>query len=348
MANADVTVQLNTAAPLDTANPPTARPAGVLIEAQNLGSRWWGPRTPNRADTWLGRRITTGGRQSRFLTFNGSTQYAGGNLYADAVRDLGTTWTVDVWFGLADTDESLPTLAAHVRLNVFSWYAVAGVGTTDASIYIYLGGPNGSPADLRKITARINTTSARGTTANAYTVQSTSQVPVNTGSWADNYSKITHVRLVRNGSDLRLYVNGVLEATTTVHETQPHQGDIGDLGGYTLADSAAFKGIIPRVVVRTSAYIGPVIDSNMFGQCPHADDVRLCVGAIDLGLAGDILRDSSNNHLHAKFTPTVATTSAPCRLPGSTPVQGIGNYVNRTGKECTVAMIGGSLNKAYS
>jgi hypothetical protein len=348
-----ISVPISTVGPLDTTNPPTDRPAGTLIEAINLGSRWWGPRIPNRADTWFGQRTTSGGGQSRYITFDGSTTYINAQTSGDSVRDLGTRWTIDAWFGLADVDEDLSTVAGSNLLTVFMWN-VGLSGSTVPAIQINVGGPNGPGADERKVICYVRTTSARNTVGNTYTIKSTSLVPVNTsGSWTNEFSKITHVRLVRNGSDLRLYVNGVSEATQTVSATEPTEGSIGAAASYSIGYSAVgagqnFIGIIPNVTLRTEAYLGPVVASQLVPQCPHADDVRISVCGTYHGLADRTVLDASDNQIHGKMYPALGSVSATWQVPGGAPVQGIGHYVNRSGKHITVAMIGGTLCKVYS
>ncbi len=347
-----ISVPISTVGPLDTTNPPTDRPAGTLIEAINLGSRWWGPRIPNRADTWLGQRITTGSRQSQFLSFNGSTQYVYGVSLNDAKRDLGLRWTVDVWAGLADVDSALSTVAASNKLGVFDWSC--GMSGSPAAILIYVGGPNGPGADLKKVVCVVKTSSSPGVVGNTYTIKSSSTLSVNTsGSWVSDFDKIAHIRLVRDKANLYLYINGVLETTQTISATEPHQGTVGSPAGYGVGYAStgaaqSFIGIIPMVMLRTDAYLGPVVATQLVPQIANADDVRLCLALIDTGLARNAVLDSSDSQMHGTFEPTRATVSATWQVPGGAPIQGIGHYINRNGKHVTAAMIGGTLCKVYN
>lgn len=344
MANADVTVQLNTAAPLDTANPPTARPAGVLIEAQNLGSRWWGPRTPNRADGWYGQLETTGSQQALFMEYDGTSSQSIGRTKSAGIKDLGTTWTLDLWAGLKDTAEDLAYANTYPKIPVFVW------GLGPVSIYVWITSPlgvtGGNP--LGSINVQVKTSDRDGNVLHTYDLLSNVVMPVNTGGWSTNYNKIKHIRVVRNGPDLVLYVDGVLADSETVAEDEAHFSAASAgatwLLGFKSGDGY-FKGLIPAAVLRDGAHTG-TFDSNLIPQNPWSKDVRLHVGCVYSGKSGDVLVDASRSRMHGRHFPTTATAN-PCVVPSGAPIQGIGNFVTRSGKPVTAVMVGGKLVRGY-
>lgn len=340
----NISIPISTVGPLDTTNPPTDRPAGTLIEAINLGSRWWGPRIPNRADSWYGQFETDGSEQAQFMEYDGTSSQSIGRTMAEGIKNLGTSWTLDVWCGLKDAAADLAYANAYPKIPVFAW-------ATTPLIYVWITSPmsasGGDP--LGTIHVQVKTTDNAGSVLHTYELQSNVVMPVNTGGWSSNFDKIRHIRVVRSGSSLAMYVDGVVADSDTVAADEAHYVAASMpatwLMGTFTGGSGYFKGIIPCVSLRDGAHT-TTFDSGLQPQNPWAKDCRLHIGCVYSGRSGDVLIDASRSRMHGRHFPTTAAANQ-CVIPSGAPIQGIGNFVNRSGKPVTAVMVGGKLVMGY-
>ncbi len=101
-----ILVPLNVLAPLDTSNPLSSLPPGTLVTAEDLASRWWGPRLGGASlsqphDYATAAKLPGPGD---LLAFDGTDSYVSGVFASPEQRDLNDSWTLDLSFRATSVD----------------------------------------------------------------------------------------------------------------------------------------------------------------------------------------------------------------------------------------------------
>lgn len=242
---------------LDTANPKGNRPYGTLVEAKDLSGRFWGPREGSQSFTRAWETDGPGnGTLYDGITLLGTNQVAGvASSYEHQFRDLGTTFTLDIWFRLDET--AYATSDDEIGLYSFN----TSVGAISVGIH---GGTQGGNAT--KVLVAIDTSTTRSTAASTVSFTSTNTVSAGT----DQEDK-HHLRIVRDGATATLFIDGVQEGQTTgLSAINPINGPLDtraivQLGGSGTSD-VALKGAIFGCVLRDGTYDSLPIE----GVMPHS------------------------------------------------------------------------------
>lgn len=321
--------------PLDTANPATNRPAGVLVEGTDLAHRWIGPCRGLTQQTWAYQGAANRFMNPRVPVFDGTNSQITGTLRSPLQYNLPPVWSLDVVFRPSGVSHSGDT-----TLSIFKW-VVNSITVIDLVI---LGG--GSPAqDQRKIRATVTGITSGGAAGTTAIVDGTSQLSVGT-----SLTNVHHVRLQRNGT-VDLYVNGVLEdqdtfsPTTEAHTLyQPAVTTTGTvtLAAGTTAGNHLYAGRIHSSVLRSGVWgdVTKGLRDNSFVKTPAVHFATLGRGgattltqARDQSLFDTALTESS-------LTSEDLSEPAPWVLPA---VQGASSFTDYFGTPWNVVYAGGVM-----
>lgn len=339
-----VPLVLNVRGDLDTSAPVTDRPLGALTRARDMHSQRWGPREGSQSFT---RVWESPGTASLYdgITLNGTNQArAFGHSLEDAFGDLGTTFTLDLWIRAADF-----TYAAAVdRIGVYSFGK--RIGTTGSCVTVNLFG--GLQTDHERIEVRIITAPTRATVAS--TVTFTGSTRLTAGS---TQTLKHHIRVVRDGANGYLYLNGILDgSTSSLSATDPINRPLGSVADVLLWYSAdagdiTFNGSIYGAVLRDGAFRTDPIEAVM--PCsPFARNIHHYYLGRNYALGGEPhIFDAGRFAAHARVIYTVGadytvTSSNDNAAPAPAVVQGLRTWTTRTNRTATTVAVGGQLNTA--
>lgn len=334
-------IRLNTRGLLDTAMPITDRDPGTLVTAQDVSSQHLGPRPGMVSFARCGEGPGNGFLYG-YVTFDGSDGGARFLSSDDAQCNVGTKWTIDIWFRLTDhtysgaSGEDLIPLVHHASSN--------------GHIYVSLVGPSDATHVGKVHVSILNTASVGVSSASTYTQRGSVAVPEGT-----TQDKNTHVRVVRNGSSLTIFVNGVvntvgassgtLVATEGIYELSGGGAQVGFGFDADTGMADGFKGRFYGACLRDGAFDAYPIETsfpeNFRGRNVHWFLIgrRITDGSIPH------LMDLSRFGTHAiicgtGFTVTAANDND---FPVPAPVQGIGSWTSRRARRTVAVMIGGRL-----
>jgi len=337
-------IDLSTTADLDTASPISDRPAGTLVSAVDVSARWWGPRKGSLAFTRVWEGPGTAALYDEITLLGTNSAHGRATSNNDSYRDLGTQWTLDIWFRLNETAYA----AADDVIGLYEFLSGGG-----HYVSVAIGG--GNAADASKVKVSIQTTSARATFTTAVTFTSTNTISAGTAQ-TDKH----HLRIVRDGADATLYVDGIEDgSTSSLAAAEPHQDTykrsiIAKIGFSTSAfggADASLKGIVYAVVLRDGAFNSEPIENRM--PCaPWARNVHHYILGRSYGLGSEIhMFDAGPYAVHPRmiggeavdYTISSANDDA---APVPSPMQAVTTWTTRANRTVTSAMCGGILSTA--
>lgn len=329
-------VRIDPTGKLDATNPASGLPAGTLIEAVDTASRWLGPRRGSLAYTHA-RTYPTSARRpwAASMAFDGNNDYTSDVMDVDTQRDMGTRWTLDVGFDPYDF-----SLGAYTEAQICGFR----IDNTIWAVRVYLLGP-GSGGNTRKIKVSVTPTSSRGVAGTTVSITGATQITLEpaVGKIFGHYRH--DVRVVRDGANLYLYVDGVLDASaTTLSATQPHQGTAGQSGKWficndtPLGSNDLFRGEVYWFTIRDGVYQTNIKRNRTDLSHPWAKDVRLHVVCSSS-------HGSAQGNDHSRFGrhDLPAPTGNTILYPFLGRVQGLGHFTDREGRGWNVALVGGVL-----
>lgn len=329
---------LDTKAELDTATPISDLPPGTLREAKDLASDAIGPRRGNQSFTRAWESPGTPSLYDR-ITLGGTGTYARARSFEEQFRDLGTKFTVDLWFRLDETAYS----GVETIIGLYRW------STGSGSISVWVRGAG--HANPGRIAAEIVTTPTRSTFDTAVPIAGSTAIT--TGVDQDDKQ---HVRIVRDGGTATLYLNGVSDGTAgSLVSTSGIMGTVGSAANMQIGSSvlsptteATFKGVIYGAVLRDGAYSSQPIEAVM--PCaPWARNVHHYHLGRSIAFGGaDHYFDAGRFGAHAAFVGSGYTLNAANdnAAPAPAPVQGMRTWTTRTNRTATSVMVGGGLSTA--
>lgn len=340
MSDRPFSLPLNCRADLDTAMPATDRPPGTLLEAKDCHYRYVGPKKGCQAFTCIGEGPGTSSFYNG-ITLNGvGSASATAVSYEDAFRDLGTTFTLDLWFRLED-------LAYASAVNRIGLYEFApNAGAIDVNIF------GGAHTDHERIEVSITTSPTRTTSATPVTFKSTTRLTAGTAQ-----TDKRHLRVVRNGANGYLYLDGVLDGTgtTSISATNPINGAYGSSATVVLGSSSisniTFKGGIYGALLRDGVYTTYPIEATMpllsWSRGTHHHHLN---HAYTLG-SDDHYFDAGRFGVHARLHGTSGASytvagGADNTAPAPSPVQGLRTWTTRTNRTATSCLCGGLMSTA--
>ena len=331
-------IALNPRGQLDTANPPTDRPPGTLVEATDVHLQHLGPRGGAMALSWPHGATAYPTAAPRLITFDSSYDLTiTGALDYKEQASLGTQWTFDMLLRV--------TSEAANHYDLFTWVCGTSPSLVRGILLTMQGTDDGAAA--RKLVVTTATAPTAGGTVTTYTLTSATALVV--GAADEN---IYHVRVVRDGAGLYLYLNGVLDnSIATLTAENPSQNAGSDNTAYWSMCSGGnnFPGQIYYVTMRTGAYRTVPMSAVMprhtlFRNCKLAIIPSLMSSSATLQ-ANQYIPDYSRFEAHGMVVDgfaSVATTASSSGLIG-TPVQGIGHYTGVDGIASNSVMVGGRL-----
>ncbi len=328
---------------IDTAMPIADRPHGTLVVATDLDSKSWGPRRGSQRFTGVWEGPGTASLYDE-ITFPGT----GSNYAIGAVAgDLGTAFTLDLWARVTDVSGVTGTNA----MGLYQFY-VGGIGILDVS----LRGPN--HADHERVHVEITTSASRSSSDARVAFTGATRLSVGS-TQMDKH----HLRFVRDGATLTLYLDGVADgSTSSLAATHGLNSTLGQSAAVTLGTSFAhadngstlltvvpWKGQIFGAWLRDGAFSTQPIEARM--PCaPRARNVRHAyLGRKHaLGDSTGYVYDASRYGAHAKFQDTgwSASGAVDNAAPAPAPVQGIRSWQTRANRTASSVLVGGQLSTA--
>lgn len=326
-----VNVPLNTRGTLDTTNPISDRAPGTLVTARDVAHRWWGPR--------LGGKIVS---HPHSLTTNEPTPAL------DLIKFTSASNTQIRFNGIEDQHLNLPnkvtidmvvqvasmshTTADPLDVNLMLMYPAFGIrlvsdndATNKRKVRMIVDGSGGS--DLSTTTG-------------------TTQLNVNS-TYDARYQH--HIRVVRNGTSWKLYVDGTLEGSATVADVPADDYSVWLFGGSLAGASPAgefaaaqeFEGWINFVHV----YKGAATDGGSPGEIPFTrNEATLLHMVFTRGPANESnVRDLSRYRLDGAIANAGTYQGEKVSSPFKYPVQGMTSFEDADGKSWNVVMTGGTL-----
>lgn len=325
---------------IDTAMPISDRPPGTLVSALDLSPRSWGPRRGAQAFSRSWESPGTASLYDEFYLSQSVATFFTGQSTEDQFRDLGLQFTVDLLIQYAD-------VAYAPAANVVFLYCFApGSGMVSISIR----GPN--HADREKVIVELITTPTRTTTDTLVTFTGTTRIPYGTAQ-----TDKVHIRVVRDGASAYLYINGVLDgSTSSLVSTSPIFSQLGSVGSLTLGYSNSslspakeFKGRIYLAELRDGAFTAAPIE-NVVPVNPWAPNVHHCHLGRSYALGGSVYHwfDAGRFAIHlreaaAGYTITASNDNA---APAPAYVQGICSWTTRSNRMATTVTTGGQISTA--
>lgn len=342
---------LNCRGDLDTAMPVSDRAPGTLVSAVDTHYRYWGPKRGSGAFTQAQEGPGTAALYDQIVTTGvyGGTHggdWAQSGNSDDQFRDLGTQFTLDIWFRLEDA--------------AFSAVGVDGIG-----LYSFTNGGGGIALWVYGSTdpnhERIHFSGAvsvsRGSSDVGVDYISTARVSIGTGQ-----TNKQHVRVVRDGISFYLYINGVLDGSTVVSNTSgsiQKRLVIGSYGSSATVQIGAAQqitafpsfpatfavGTIYGAVLRDGAFRTLPIEARM-PSGPWSRGVHHYYLGHNYALGGnDHYFDAGRFGVHARIPGTkhTVTSSNDNAAPAPCSVQGMRTWTSRTNRTATSVMTGGVL-----
>jgi hypothetical protein len=324
---------------LDTADPIGDRPPGTLVEAKDVSARFWGPRTGSKAFT----RVWEGpGTASLYdeITLLGTNSVAGiSSSYETQYRDLGTTFTLDIWFRLDET--AYASAATEIGLYTFN---SGGIGVISVGIH---GGAAG--ANASKILVAIDTSATRSSAAATVSLTSSTAITAGTAQ-TDKH----HLRITRDGATLTIYVDGSEDGVSTgLSASNPINSALSGRGqaiiGNSLTSDISLKGVVFAAVLRDGSYSTLPIEGTM-PHSPWGGNVHhyLLGRSIDFGGGEDHYFDAGRFAAHARLQGASSadwsvSAANDDTAPAPAIVQGFQTWTTRTNRTATSALVGGVL-----
>lgn len=324
---------------LDTSMPVTDRPLGGLVRARDLHPRRWGPRDgcQSFARVWQGP-----GTASLYDTIDlttGASTYGTGASFEDQFRDLGTKWTLDVWFRLTSTAYA----STKDKIGLYK-FIVNSSGVIELSI----NGPTHATHPGR-LHAYIITNPSAGSADTPVELNGNAVFSVGS-TQADKH----HARLVRDGASLAIYVDGVADtSTSSLVATSglvaaPGTAALVGLGNVYIASdiTVTTKGTIYGAWLRDGAFTSLPIEAQM--PCaPHARNVHHAYLGRNISLGGvDHFFDASRFGAHARISGAgyTVTASNDDTAPAPATIQGLTSWNTRGNRTATAVVCGGQLS----
>lgn len=324
---------------LDTSAPITDRPLGGLQRALDLHPRRWGPKDgcQSFARVWSG--PGTASLYDEFDLNTGASTFGTGLSYEDQFRDLGTKFTLDLWFRLTTTAYA----AGKDKIGLYKF-----VVNASGVIEVAIAGP--AHATPGRILVYIVTNPTRTTADTPVSFVGSTAITVGS-TQADKH----HVRLVRDGANAYLYLNGVIDATETtlvatsqIFSTLGTTAAVVGLGNLYIGTdpNVTLNGQIFGAWLRDGAFTSAPIEAVM--PCaPHAKNVHHAYLGRDCSTSGTPhFFDAGRFAAHARvsgigYAPNPAnddTAPAPAR------VQGVTSWNTRSNRTATAVVCGGLLS----
>ena len=321
---------------LDTANPIGNRVLGTLVEAEDLSGRFWGPREGSQAFTraWEGPGTASLYDQ---ITLQASTDtYGLAQTYETQFRDLGTQFTLDLWI----RSDGTAYATGNSLIGIYNFRA-GSIG----EIFVYLLA-DGAGANEGKILVTVVTSETLVKADPPKSITSTNVI--STGSEQD---KKHHIRLVRDGTDMELFIDGVSEGTNATLLNSPINAAVDAPStvsiGYTSVADISFQGDIYGAVLRAGAYDSLPIEGVM-PHNPWAPNVHHYILGrnIDFGGGDDHYFDAGRFAVHPRIIGSsyTVTSSNDDTAPAPAIVQGMRTWTTRTNRTATSVMVGGALS----
>lgn len=333
-------LKLDCRANLETSMPVSDRDPGVLVEAPDLSGKFIGPRRGDSSFTRCWEGPGTAALYDKITFTTGASTFATGVSYEDQFRDLGTAFTLDLYFRLS----AVAYASGKDEIGLYSFLANS-LGKIDVTIM----GPNST--DHERIRVRVITTNTRIVADTAVTITGTTRIQYGT----DQINK-QHVRVVRDGKNLYLYLNGVLDASSSsLVATSPLYATLGTkatvLLGKTsnLADpTVTLKGNIYGAILRDGAFTSQPIEATM--PCaPWAPNVHhYYIGRAYPTSSLSRVFDASRYGAHATISGSnySVVSANDNTAPAPAIVQGIKTWTTKTNRTATSVLCGGVLSTA--
>lgn len=338
-----VRIPLDVRGDIDTSMPISDRAPGVLVEARELSPRFWGAKRGNGAYTrsWEGPGTASlyGGVT---LAHASSGSYGEATTYEDQFRDLGTKFTLDLYFRL----EAIAYASAVNSIALYSF------GCNNASIDMVIRG--GAHSDHERIYVSLITSVDRtpGNFDAAVTFTGSTRIAYGTAQ-TDKH----HIRLVRDGANATLYLDGVSDGSTSgLAATHGMWSALGTtqatcrLGGGSLGN-ISYVGHIYGAWLRDGAFTSQPIENRM--PCsPWARNVHHAYLGRTIAYGGaDHFFDAGRFGAHARIINIAAsdysiTASNDDSAPAPSPVQGLRTWTTRNNRTASSVMCGGVLSTA--
>lgn len=327
--------------PVNTVDPSASRPPGTLLEAPGCGTQWWGPRKGSKYLASPHALTTKPTAAPRLLSTGDTTTFAGtfmaGRMSPGEQSDLGTEWTFDILFRIT-------TLSSTNNASLFQWFTTAGPLTLSI-LLLHSGAGNGSNAG--KIQVSVQTTSAPGVTVTAVDLVSATAPSV--GSAA---ADIHHLRIVRDGANLYIYLDGVLDATTaTLSATNPSQTASTDTEAVWRyrSDGSATETQTWFLQMRTGVFRTAPI-SRSITPVPLSQNCKLCVVFTRMSTVSTLqgylyTPDISRYQSHGWMIEGLGTitTAQDTSSTFHRPIQGLSRFVGIDGVRGNAVRCAGSL-----
>jgi hypothetical protein len=323
-------LRLDVRGELDTAMPVGDRAPGTLVAAADVRHDALGPRRGSLAFTrvWEGPGVAS---LYDAITVDGSgASYCQGRgqSYEDAFRDLGTKFTMDLWFRYDST-------TGATNLNIL-WKHQNGNGEVEVSVR----GP--AHADHEKIVVLITTTPTRTTFDPLVSFTCSTRLSVGTAQ-----TDKCHIRLVRDGANAYLYLNGVLDgSTTSLVATSPIFAQQTTASGTWILGDLGLRGRFFGCVLRDGAFRTEPIEAVM--PCgPWNRNVHYYILGRRHALgATEHYFDAGRFSAHGRLVGTGygVTAANDDAAPAPASVQGLATWTTRTNRTATSVMCGGLLS----
>jgi hypothetical protein len=323
---------------LDTSYPVSDRPPGTLVEALDLSARHWGPRRGHLAftRTWEGPGTAALAGLVTFLGTNNCRALA--RSHEDQFRDLGTRFTVDLWARLDDAAH----LTGETEAGLWS-FSAAGNGYVSVGVHGSLAG-----ASAGKLRVEVVTTPTRSTSSAPVVLTGATVLSAGTAQ-TDRH----HVRVVRDGARLAVWLDGALDGeTTTLAPTEPVQAAYGAFAQVTVGTSfsptVSWLGPVFAAWLRDGVHETSPVEA-LVPCSTWARHVRHAVLGRSLALGSEVhLWDLSRFAAHprlvfnsgADFSVAAGQETAP---PAPALVQGLRTWTTRRNRTATSVMVGGVL-----
>lgn len=326
---------LNPRGDLDTAMPVTDRPPGTLTEAKDAHYRYIGPKRGSGAFTRAWEGPGTASLYDGIAFTSGASTFGQGLSFDDGFRDVGTKFTLDVWFRLTSTAYA----STKDKIGLYKFVANAS-----GVIELAITGPAHATPGL--ISAYLITNPTRGTTDSPVTLLGSYAFSVGSAQ-TDKH----HVRWVRDGANGYLYMDGQAHGSTSSYvATSPIQATYGTAASVGLGNmyigsdlTVTLKGSIYGAVLRDGAYTTDPIEAVM--PCnPMSRNVHHYYLGRNIALGGvDHFFDASRYGAHARMNGAdyTVTSSNDNTFPAPSPVQAMRTWLTRTNRTVSSAMCGG-------
>lgn len=330
MPNRPFSLYLDPRGDVDTAMPITDRKPGTLVEALDVDCKYWGPRPGSKAFTRIWENPGTASLYDE-ITFTASPATHGrGVSYEEQFRDLGTKFTLDLWARATSVTAAAGQTAIGLYENTIGTY-----GFLDVRI----AGP--AHATPNRVIVRVTTTPTRSSAASTVTLTSSSGITVGSAQ-----TDKAHIRVVRDGVNLTVYINGVSAGTVaTLSATDNILGAINSAAVVKIG-GVYFQGQVFGAVLRDGAFTSYPIE-NVMPCSPWARNVHhYYLGRLySLGGSSHVY-DAGRYGAHARLTDTGFSTSAANdnTMPAPCPVQGMKTWTTRSNRSATSVAAGGVLS----